>query len=297
MLKYYIIFYFFFKLHLMSTQILSSHQLAKKIQEETKQQITNLKIDPCLVVILIGNHPASEIYVNHKKTACNKVGINCHIETYADSISEHELIAILKKHNNNQAVNGIIVQFPLPAHINPDNIVEYIAIDKDVDGFHPYNLGKLAVGNPGLRPCTSFGIIQLLDYYHIPLQGIDALVIGTSRIVGRPMALELLLKKATVTVAHSKTTELNKKIQANKLIIVATGNRNVVTPDTLLPHHIIIDVGIHRIEQKLTGDVCFNQASTIVEAITPVPGGVGPMTISALLQNIVKAYKIQHYLL
>ena len=278
----------------MSTQILSSHQLANQIQEEIKQQITNLKTSPCLVVILIGNHPASAIYVNHKQSACNKVGIDCHIETYAEDISEHELIVILTKHNNNPAVNGIIVQFPLPPHINPDNIIEHIAIDKDVDGFHPYNLGRLAGGNPGLRPCTSFGIIQLLDYYKISLSGIDALVIGTSRIVGRPMALELLLKKATVAIAHSKTTDLDKKIQANKLIIVATGNRNVVTTDTLLPHHIIIDVGIHRIGQKITGDVCFNQASNIVEAITPVPGGVGPMTISALLQNIVKAYKIQH---
>ncbi len=283
----------------MTAQILSSHQLANQLHSEITEQVQELfqqfQVKPCLLVILIGHNPASQIYVNHKKNACAKVGIDCVIETYPESFTEEELKSVLKHHNEHPRINGILIQFPLPKHINPFNIIEHIDPKKDVDGFHPYNLGRLAAGNPFLRPCTPYGIIQLLNHYQIPLQSTEALVIGVSRIVGRPMALELLLPKATVTMAHSQTKDLQKKINENQLIIVATGKKGVISEKQLKPHHIIVDVGIHRLENnKICGDIDFEVASKIVSAITPVPGGVGPMTICTLLQNIVQAYKNQY---
>lgn len=281
----------------MTAEILSSITLAQRIQNDISTQVQKLHtkhhIRPLLLVILVGDNPASQIYVQHKKNACAKVGIECQIEHYTISMSEHELIAIIKKHGENPNIHGILIQFPLPNHINPSHIIEHIPPKKDVDGFHPYNLGRLAGGDPFLRPCTPFGIIQLLEFYQINLKGMDALVLGTSRIVGRPMALELLIKKATVTLCHTKTRNLQKKISENQLIIVATGQQNIINISSLNSEHIIIDVGIHRDSQgKVRGDVDFKAANESVKAITPVPGGVGPMTISTLLQNLIQAY---HY--
>lgn len=281
----------------MTAEILSSITLAQRIQNDISTQVqklhTQYQIRPMLLVILVGDNPASQIYVQHKKNACAKVGIECQIEHYSINISENELIDTLKKHGKNTNIHGILVQFPLPSHINPSHIIEHIPPKKDVDGFHPYNLGRLAGGDPFLRPCTPFGIIQLLEFYQINLKGMDALVLGTSRIVGRPMALELLIKKATVTLCHTKTRNLQKKISENQLIIVATGQQNIIDISSLNSEHIIIDVGIHRDSQgKVRGDVDFEAAKESVKAITPVPGGVGPMTISTLLQNLIQAY---HY--
>jgi methylenetetrahydrofolate dehydrogenase (NADP+) / methenyltetrahydrofolate cyclohydrolase len=276
----------------MTANILSSKRLYDSLKSQIKLKIAHLAPPPCLLVILIGHHPASLIYVNHKKNACKDVGIECLIENYPEELSETELLMIIQKHNQNPNIHGILIQFPLPEHIRPESVIECIHPLKDVDGFHPYNLGRLAAGFPNLRPCTPYGIIQLLQYYQIELKGIDALVIGASRIVGRPMTLELLLAKASVTVCHSQTLNLSKKIQDNQLIIVATGKRNLVNTDDLHSKHIIIDVGIHRDEQgKICGDINFDSAKNKCLAITPVPGGVGPMTIMSLLQNVLQAYR------
>jgi methylenetetrahydrofolate dehydrogenase (NADP+)/methenyltetrahydrofolate cyclohydrolase len=278
----------------MTAQILSSKPLFETLKSQIKLEIAALQQKPSLLVILIGQHPASLIYVNHKKNACAEVGIDCHIDHYPESMTETQLVEIVQKHNQNPKIHGILIQFPLPAHIRQEIIIECIEPHKDVDGFHPYNLGRLAAGFPSLRPCTPYGIIQLLEYYQIELKGIDALVVGISRIVGRPMALELLLPKATVTICHSDTRNLAEKIDKHQLIIVATGNRNLIDANRLNPQHIIIDVGIHRDEQgKVCGDIDFETAQKRVKAITPVPGGVGPMTIMSLLQNVLQAYYFQ----
>ncbi|MDQ5884582.1 MAG: Bifunctional protein FolD [Pseudomonadota bacterium] len=281
----------------MTAEILSSIALAQQIQNHIALEICQLPGQPVLKVILVGDNPASQIYVQRKKNACQKVGILCDIEEHPLTISEAALINILQQHGKNPNIHGILVQFPLPQHINPSQIIEHIPPEKDVDGFHPYNLGRLASASPFLRPCTPFGIIQLLEHYKIDLQGMDTIILGTSRIVGRPMALELLIKKATVTLCHTKTKNLEKKIEDNQLIIVATGNQNIIDANRLHSEHIIIDVGIHRTtDGKIRGDIDFEIARTKVKAVSPVPGGVGPMTISTLLQNLIQAYKYQHHL-
>jgi methylenetetrahydrofolate dehydrogenase (NADP+)/methenyltetrahydrofolate cyclohydrolase len=278
----------------MTAQILSSKPLFETLKSQIKLEIATLQQKPSLLVILIGQHPASLIYVNHKKNACAEVGIDCQIENHPESITETKLVEIVQKHNQNPKIHGILIQFPLPAHIRPEIVIECIDPKKDVDGFHPYNLGRLAAGFPSLRPCTPYGIIQLLNYYQFELKGIDALVVGISRIVGRPMALELLIPKATVTLCHSDTKNLGQKIENHQLIIVATGKRNLIDATIFKPHHIIIDVGIHRDEDgKVCGDINFEIAQKKVKAITPVPGGVGPMTIMSLLQNVLQAYYFQ----
>lgn len=281
----------------MTAEILSSIALAQDIQDNIALEISQFSRQPVLKVILVGENPASQIYVQRKKNACEKVGIFCDVEVHPLHISESALIRILQEHGKNLNIHGILVQFPLPPHINPSEIIEHIPPQKDVDGFHPYNLGRLASGTPFLRPCTPYGIIQLLNHYQINVQGMDAVILGTSRIVGRPMALELLIKKATITLCHTKTKNLEKKIANNQLIIVATGNQNIIDANKLHSEHIIIDVGIHRTKDgKIRGDVDFEIAKNKVKAITPVPGGVGPMTIATLLQNLVQAYKLQHHL-
>lgn len=281
----------------MTAEILSSIALAQHIQQDIAQRVSQYPNPPVLKVLLVGENPASLIYVQHKQKACQKVGIRCEIETYPITISEKDLIQILQEHGNNPNTHGILLQFPLPSHIRSAEMIEHIPPIKDVDGFHPYNLGRLASGNPFLRPCTPFGIIQLLEHYHIDVQGMDAIILGTSRIVGRPMALELLIKKATITLCHTKTQNLQKKIHDSQLVIVATGQQNVVDGHMLHSEHIIIDVGIHRMMNgRIRGDIDFEVAKTKVKAITPVPGGVGPMTIATLLQNLVQAYEHLHHL-
>ena len=279
----------------MSAKILCSKKLFEDLKKKIKVEVSTLQSQPLLLVVLIGQNPASYIYVNHKKNSCAEVGIQCTVEQYPESISEDHLIQVIETHSRNPEIHGILIQFPLPSHIQTKNIIECIHPHKDVDGFHPYNLGRLAAGFPLLRPCTPYGIIQLLEYYQIPLEGIDALVIGTSRIVGRPMGLELLMAQATVTFAHNLTTNLAKKIQDHQLIIVATGKRNLINCQNLNPHQIIIDVGIHKdVNGKICGDIDFELAKNRVQAITPVPGGVGPMTIVSLLENVLQAYRLQN---
>lgn len=245
---------------------------------------------PGLAVVLLGDDPASHIYVNHKQKACVRVGFNTYTHHLPAETRENDLIKLIDTLNDSPEVHGILVQLPLPSHINPRTIIERIKPSKDVDGFHPYNLGRLAQGEPTLRPCTPYGIIHLLKYYDINPFGKRSVVIGSSNIVGRPMALELLLAKATVTVCHRATQNLASHIREAELIVIAAGSKDILDPDWFSQDQIIIDVGMHRENNgKIRGDINFESVKNKVAWITPVPGGVGPMTICMLLENTLLA--------
>ena len=265
--------------------------LAQKIKTHTQGEMRA----PTLAVIIIGNNPASTLYVNTKKVAAEKIGIRSIIHEFPESITEHELINTIHNLNNDDTIDGILVQLPLPHHINKNNIIENIHPDKDVDGFHPIHLGRLAQGQPSMRPCTPYGIIKLLEYYHITLTGLHAVIIGASTIVGRPMALELLLAGCTVSICHSKTSDATREalLKTADIIISATGKQGLMNPELIKSNTIIIDVGIHRDEKTgyITGDIDFDAASKKARYITPVPGGVGPMTVAILLDNTVHAWE------
>jgi methylenetetrahydrofolate dehydrogenase (NADP+)/methenyltetrahydrofolate cyclohydrolase len=283
----------------MTASIIDGKLVASEIKKNIKKIVTSHMLSgnraPGLAVILLGDDPASHIYVNNKRKVCEEVGFNSYAYDLPSKTTEEELIALIDRLNVNNEVDGILVQLPLPAHINTSIIIERISPKKDVDGFHPYNLGRLAQGNPLLRPCTPYGVIQLLNYYEIDLRGMNAVVVGASNIVGRPMALELLLAKATITLCHSATKQLERHIREADLVIVAAGSHNAVKTAWLHDKQIIVDVGIHRGKDgKIHGDIDFEVAKTKVKAITPVPGGVGPMTISTLLQNTLIAAGL-HY--
>lgn len=278
----------------MTASIINGKLVASNIKTNIKRMVTERKQrgypTPGLAVILVGDDKASSIYVHHKRADCLEVGFHSSAYDLPKETSEEALLSLLDKLNMDDATDGILVQLPLPKHINTNTIIERINPNKDVDGFHPYNLGRLAAGNPTLRPCTPFGIMQLLHHYKIKLAGLHAVVVGASNIVGRPMALELLHAKATVTICHSATQSLEHHIQAAQLIVVATGSYNAVKADWFQPKQIVIDVGMHRQKNgTLHGDVDFQKACTLVEWITPVPGGIGPMTRCALLQNTLIA--------
>lgn len=245
---------------------------------------------PGLAVVLIGTDPASSIYVNNKRKACAEVGITSHSYDLPEETSQNELIKLIDELNNSNQVDGILIQLPLPTHINETVIIEHIAPEKDVDGFHPYNLGRLAQRNPLLRPCTPLGIMSLLQHYQLQVQGKHAVVIGASNIVGRPMSLELLLAGATVTICHRFTQNLEQFVRIADIVIVATGHMDVIDTEWLNKSQVIIDVGIHRLaDGSIRGDVDFKKAINKVAWITPVPGGVGPMTIVTLLENTLLA--------
>ena len=269
---------------------LVASEIKKNIKNSVQIHIQKGRRAPGLAVILLGDDPASSVYVNNKRKICEEVGFHSYAYDLPSKTSESELIKLIDALNTNNEVDGILVQLPLPKHINTSAIIERISPQKDVDGFHPYNLGRLAQGNPRLRPCTPYGVIQLLQYYKIDLLGINAVVVGASNIVGRPMALELLLTKATVTLCHSATKKLDQHIRQADLVVVAVGSHNVIKTEWMHGKQIIIDIGIHRSNNgTIHGDIDFEQAKTKVKAITPVPGGVGPMTIITLLQNTLLA--------
>lgn len=261
------------------------------LQQQIKQIVQTGRRPPCLAVILIGSDPASIIYIENKRKACTDLGIASIPHLLPTDISEQALLTLLAKLNQDANIDGILVQLPLPKHIRTSLIIESIHPDKDVDGFHPLNMGKLAQGHPTLRPCTPWGVMRLLQHYKLNVSGLSALVIGASTIVGRPMALELLLAKATVTIAHSKTQNLHQYVRQSDIIVTATGIPGLVHTEWLQPNQIIIDVGIHRnAANKIQGDIDFAQAQTQVAWITPVPGGVGPMTVTMLLENTVACW-------
>ena len=245
---------------------------------------------PCLAVVLVGDNPASAVYVRNKKSACQKCGIRSLSYELPASTSQEDLLKLIDELNANAEVDGILVQLPLPVHIDSQAVLENIVPHKDVDGFHPYNIGRLVVKMPLMRPCTPKGVMTLLEEYGVDPKGKKAVVVGASNIVGRPQALELLLARATVTVCHSATQNLADEVAAADILVVGVGIPNFVKGSWIKPGAVVIDVGINRLEDgSLCGDVEFDVAKERAGMITPVPGGVGPMTIATLLENTLHA--------
>ena len=276
-------------------KIIDGKQIAQDIRLELKEQVEQLGREGkkvALAVILVGENPASKVYVRNKKNACAEVGIQSLSYELPESTTQAELLELIEKLNNDATCNGILVQLPLPAHIDEDAVIAAIAPEKDVDGFHPVNAGKLSIGQKGFVSCTPAGIIELLKRSGIAMDGKRAVVIGRSNIVGKPMALLLLRENATVTVAHSHTTDLPALCREADILIVAIGRAKLVDHHYVKEGAVVIDVGMDRDENgKLCGDVDFEDVKELASAITPVPGGVGPMTIAMLLYNCVASVK------
>lgn len=280
----------------MNATILDGKQVAFEIREHLKKEVdifTKQYGSIGLNVILVGNDPASEVYVNSKKKAALEVGIHSKIHRLPSSTTQDELLSLIHKLNQDLTVHGILVQLPLPKSIHVQTVMEAIDPNKDVDGFHPVNVGHLNVGNDSLLPCTPYGVLQLLKRYEIPLQGKHAVIVGHSYIVGRPMATLLLNENATVSVCHAFTQDLPSITRMADLLIVAVGKKHLITADMVKPGAVVVDVGINRENGKILGDCDFEALKNVASFITPVPGGVGPMTIATLLQNTLKAAKIQ----
>ena len=278
----------------MTAQIIDGNATAaglrKQIKAQVEQRLASGGQEPGLAVIKVGNDPASEVYVAHKRRDCEEVGFHSFAYDLEVDTSEEKLLTLIDELNANARVNGILVQLPLPNHINADAVIEHILPTKDVDGFHPYNIGRLALRMPLLRPCTPRGVMMLLEQTGESLEGKDAVVIGASNIVGRPMALELLAARCTVTVCHSKTKDLAAHVKRADIVVAAVGIPKFVKGDWIKPGAMVIDVGINRTEDgQLVGDVEFAAAKERAGWITPVPGGVGPMTRAVLLQNTLDA--------
>lgn len=275
--------------------IIDGKKIAEELRSKIKKEIEQLpksQIVPSLTVILIGNNSASQIYVRNKEKFAKEVGIHSKLLKFENNITEKDLIKEICKLNNDNSVHGILVQLPLPKHINSGKIISEINPDKDVDGFHPNNVGNLSSGNDALVPCTPFGCYLLLKQVIPNLSGLNAIIIGRSNINGKPMTQLLLKEDCTVTIAHSKTKNLKELCLTADILIVSVGKAQMVKADWVKKDCIVIDVGINRLEnKKIVGDVDFENVKDNVKAITPVPGGVGPMTISCLLNNTLKAYK------
>lgn len=279
----------------MTAQILDGKQLAQQIRTELKQKITLTQASPELAVIIVGNDPASEIYVRSKEKACQEVGIKVETFRLTSDISAEELNELIDLLNNSSAVNGILVQLPLPRHLNPQEILTRIKPEKDVDGFHPLNTGLIIQKQPSaFIPCTPKGILRLIHTVKQDLSGLNAVVIGRSQVVGLPVSHLLLNENCTVTIAHSKTKNLSEICKKADILIASVGKPEFVTEDFIKPEAIIIDVGINRTNDGIKGDVKYNEASEKASYITPVPGGVGPMTIAMLLENTYEAFLKQN---
>ena len=277
-------------------QLIDGRLVSKKICENLSDEILFLSKKPCLAVIIVGEDPASRIYVNLKRKKAQELGIKSIVEQMPTATSQQELLNKIEQLNNDNEVNAILVQLPLPSHIDTKAVLEKINPLKDVDCFHPYNMGRIATGTkPYVYPCTPKGIIRLLEYYNIQPQGKHAVVIGRSNIVGRPVAQMLLNENATVTICHSKTANLAEITKTADILISAVGQKNLVKPDMVKEGVVVIDVGMNRTDEgKLCGDVDFYGVEPKASFITPVPGGVGPMTICSLMQNTFDLYNIQY---
>lgn len=276
-------------------KIIDGKLVAKEIVETMADEILFLGQTACLAVIIVGNDPASKIYVNLKKKKAIELGLDSIVIEMSESTAQEELLAKIEELNKNQKINAILVQLPLPKHIDTKAVIEKIDPKKDVDCFHPYNMGKIATGSePYVYPCTPKGIIRLLEYYDIEISGKNAVVIGRSNIVGRPVAQMLLNANATVTVCHSKTKNLGEITRTADILISAVGQAKLIKKDMVKEDAVIIDVGMNRDENgKLCGDVDFEEVKEKASYITPVPGGVGPMTICSLMLNTFDLYKLQ----
>lgn len=278
----------------MTAQIIDGKQAAAAIQAQITLQVSERiargERKPGLAVIQVGENSASSIYVDKKRQACEKVGFHSEAYDLPLNTSQPNLLDLITELNAAEHIDGILVQLPLPPHIDPHCILEHIDPSKDVDGFHPYNLGRLAQKRPALRPCTPYGIMLMLEHFNINVRGLDATVVGASNIVGRPMAFELLLAGASVSVTHRFTRSLESYVRHAELLVVAVGNPSVVNSDWIKPGAIVIDVGMNRLDNgKVVGDIAFESAAKHASWITPVPGGVGPMTVTTLLKNTLAA--------
>jgi len=280
----------------MSAKILDGKVLSAKIKEQVKIEVEELKkkgIGVGLAVVIVGGDPASRIYVNSKKKACELTGIESFEYTLDESVTEEELLKVISTLNNDNRINGILVQLPLPSHINEEKVIMAIDPKKDVDCFHPENVGRLMIGNPVVLPCTPAGVMELIKESGVSISGKDCVVIGRSNIVGKPQALLLLAENGTVTVCHSRTKNIKEVCKRADILVSAVGRAGFVTADMIKEGAVVIDVGINRLEnKKVVGDVDFEEVSKIASAITPVPGGVGPMTIAMLMKNTVTAAKV-----
>ncbi|MCK5078106.1 MAG: bifunctional methylenetetrahydrofolate dehydrogenase/methenyltetrahydrofolate cyclohydrolase FolD [Calditrichia bacterium] len=277
----------------------------EKITEEVAELKNKTGKTPSLVAILVGEDPASKVYVKSKEKACEKVGIISKVDKLPDTLLENELLDLIDKYNKDPEVNGILVQLPLPPNIDEQKVIEKINPIKDVDCFHPYNVGKLSLGTPVFYPATPAGVIEILKHYKIETSGKNVVVVGRSNIVGKPIASMMVQKtefgNSTVTIAHSRTKNLNEVTKQADILIAAIGRPEFVKADMVKPGAVVIDVGVNRVDDetrergyRLAGDVDFKEVEKIASAITPVPGGVGPMTITMLLQNTLKAFEVQN---
>ena len=277
----------------MTAKIIDGKAIAKTVREEWKEHVDDLKkigITPGLAVIIVGDNPASRVYVNNKIKACEEVGLHSEVHEMPNDTSEEVLLEQIEDLNNNSQIHGILVQLPLPDHIDDDKVLEAISVDKDADGFHLYNMGALVVGNTVFPPCTPYGIQCLIERINVPVEGQHAVVVGRSNIVGKPMALILLQMNATVTICTSKTRNLASITTLANILVVATGKPKMITADMVKKGAVVIDVGINRLEDgRLVGDVDFDAVKEVAGYITPVPGGVGPMTITKLIVNTIQA--------
>ena len=281
----------------MSAKILDGKAVAENLLQDLKKEIDVRSKkgirNPSLAVILIGSNPASSIYVRNKRLACEKIGVKSIAYDLPNETSEKELLTLIETLNNDTSIDGILVQSPLPSHINNDVIFENISPLKDVDGFHPKNIGLLAIKQPQLRSCTPYGVMKLIKATQLAIQGLDAIVVGSSNHVGRPMALELLLGGCTVTICNRYTQKLQQKIELADIVVAAAGIPDMIQGSWIKPGAIAIDIGINRLESgKIIGDIEFDIAKTRAGFITPVPGGVGPMTVATLMENTLLAQKL-----
>ena len=277
--------------------LINGKELAKKLRLNLKEKIEEEGLKPKLAVILLGNDEASKLYVKIKSKACNEVGVEFEEFNLSEDATENELMELIEKLNNDKSINGILVQYPFPKQIRLRKVAEQIAPEKDVDGFNPYNVGKLISGYDTFIPCTPYGIMKMFEEYKIDVEGKKAVIIGRSNIVGKPMASCLLNANATVTICHSKTKNLKNELLQADVIISAAGRRNIVTADMVKEGTVVIDVGTNRDENgKLCGDVDFENVKEKASYITPNPGGVGPMTVAMLMNNVIKAYELQTHI-
>lgn len=279
----------------MTAQLINGNEISKLIREELVDEIAILKeqgLKPGLAVVLVGEDPASKIYVGKKAKTCEQLGVYSEVHSLVSDTNQSTLLELIQKLNADPNIHGILVQLPLPKHISEKAIIDAIAVHKDVDGFHPVNVGNLLIGEKSLLPCTPAGVIELLKRSGIPISGKHAVVIGRSNIVGKPVSLLLQREHATVTMCHSRTTDMENIASQADILVVATGKANMINRNFVKPGCIVIDVGINRLQDgTLVGDVDFNDVKEIAGYITPVPGGVGPMTIAMLMKNTLEAAK------
>jgi methylenetetrahydrofolate dehydrogenase (NADP+) / methenyltetrahydrofolate cyclohydrolase len=277
----------------MSAKIIDGVEISKKLRADYANRVTQLKakgITPGLAVVIVGKNSASQVYVRNKHKACQDIGMHSEVHELNEHATEAMLLQFVEGLNNNPAIHGILVQLPLPSHIDEEKVIELIKPEKDVDGFHPYNVGRLMIGEPTMRSCTPYGVMKMLEHENISLEGKEAVVVGRSNIVGKPMALMLMAEGATVTICHSKTRDLGAHTRRADIIVAAVGKLSMLKADMVKPGAVIIDVGMNRTpEGKLAGDVDYENVKLVASHITPVPGGVGPMTITMLLGNTLEA--------